>query len=31
MGHKTRMEIVGDKFYINGKLTYSEIADCPYQ
>lgn len=31
MGHKTKMEIVEDKFYINGKLTYSEIADCPYQ
>lgn len=31
MGHKTKMEIVGDKFYINGKLTYSEIENCPYQ
>lgn len=31
MGNKTKMEIVGDKFYINAKPTYSEIPNCPYQ
>lgn len=31
MQRKTKMEIVGDKFYINGNLTYSEIPDCMYQ
>ncbi len=30
MNH-TKMTIKGDKFYINGELTYSEIDGCPYR
>ena len=29
--NQTRMTIQGDKFLINGELTYSEIDECPYR
>ena len=28
---KTVMSIQGDRFLLNGKLTYSESVDCPHQ
>lgn len=28
---KTKMSILGDKFLINGQLTYSEIPNCPHR